>query len=162
MEIGAVMECLIFALVIGFKIDEIEKEKKRAQTELLKKSIEASEMKMTALKAQMNPHFIFNALNSIHSFIIKNDQKSASSYLTKFAKLTRSILKYSDAKTITLNEELTSIERYIALEKLRLSNSFEYKITIDSKIDLNTIQVPPLFLQPYICLLYTSPSPRDA
>ncbi len=150
MEIGAVIECFIFALVIGYKIDEIEKEKNQVQIQLLEKSIEASEMKMTALKAQMNPHFIFNVLNSINHFIIKNDKKSAANYLTKFAKYIRSTLNNSNERTISLKQELASIKRYITLEKLRIHNGFEHSIEVSPSINQSDLKVPPLFLQPYV------------
>ncbi len=150
MEVGAVLESLIFAIILGYRMDYLEKEQKKSKIRLLEKTIEASDMKMKALKAQMNPHFIFNVLNSINNFIIKNNKKEASEYLTKFAKLVRSVLDHSEAKTISLQQELISIEQYISLEKLRIKNGFDFQLIIARDINIKKIQIPPLFLQPYI------------
>lgn len=150
MEVGAVFESLVFALILGYRMDILEKEQKKFKIQLLQKTIEASEMKMKALKAQMNPHFIFNVLNSINNFIIKNNRQDASDYLTQFAKLIRSILNHSEVNTISLQSELQSIDRYVNLEKLRISNSFDYQLTISKEVNPEKIEVPPLFLQPYI------------
>ncbi len=150
MEIGAIIESLIFALVIGYKINAVEKEKNTAQVQLLQKSIEASELKIVALKAQMNPHFIFNALNSINNFILKNNVEEASDYLTKFSKLIRKILKNSSEATIMLREEIATLKAYIQLEQLRIDKGFEFTFYNRSQMDLDTLRVPPLFLQPYV------------
>ncbi len=150
MEMGAVIESLIFALVIGYKINAVEKEKNMAQVQLLQKSVEASELKIVALKAQMNPHFVFNALNSINNFILKSNTEEASDYLTKFSKLIRKILKNSSETTITLREEIEMLKTYIQLEQLRMDDGFEFTFCNHQQIDLDALQVPPLFLQPYV------------
>ncbi|TPN84648.1 sensor histidine kinase [Aquimarina algicola] len=150
MQIGAIIEGLIFALIVGYKFNEIERKKRLAQIQLLNKSIEASELKVTALKAQMNPHFIFNVLNSINNFILKNEKELASDYLTKFAKLVRVILKNSSQATVSLKEELDTIKTYVNLERLRVEDGFDLIITNDQNLDLNQIEIPPLSLQPYV------------
>ena len=150
MEIGAIIEGLIFALVVGYKFNEIERKKKLTQIQLLEKSVEASELKITALKAQMNPHFIFNVLNSINSFILKNEKEKASDYLTKFAKLIRTTLKHSSQSTISLKDELDTIYTYVKLEKLRVYEGFDLVINNFQGLNLDLIKIPPLSLQPYI------------
>ncbi len=157
LEVGAIIESICFALSTGYRINEIEIEKKEAELQLLQKSIETAELKaeayeakVVALKTQMNPHFIFNALNSIHHYIITNDSQQASSYLIEFSSLIGTILKNSSETTITLQEEIDTIERYISLEKMRIQNGFIYQYECDPNVALDTILVPPLFLQPYI------------
>lgn len=119
----------------------------RKQAELQKQT---SELEMQALRSQMNPHFIFNCLNSINRFILKNETETASDYLTKFSKLIRLVLNNSQHKYITLNEELDCLELYIQLEQLRFKNLFRYKIKCDEEADAEEILVPPLLLQPFV------------
>lgn len=114
----------------------------------LKKEIE--NQKIIALKSQMNPHFIFNALNSINLFIKKNDAKKASKYLNDFAKIIRKTLEYSSEDTISLSEELTLAKLYFSIENVRFSNTIAFSITVEDGIDVNNIKIPPLILQPFI------------
>jgi two-component sensor histidine kinase len=109
-----------------------------------------TEMEMQALRAQMNPHFIFNSLNSINRFILQNDRAQASEYLTKFSKLVRMILQNSQASLITLESELESLDLYLNLESLRFNYHFDYHITVPKDLDKEVLQVPPLILQPYV------------
>jgi len=148
MEIGAIIEILIFALAIGNKIKMISDEKKEAQLKVMKSSIEASEFKVIALKAQMNPHFIFNVLNSINNYILKNDIEKASDYLTKFSKLIRKVLNNSTENTISLSQEVAIIKTYIELEKMRIKGGFSF--SLEHTTDLSAVEIPPLCLQPYI------------
>jgi len=108
------------------------------------------EMEMTSLRAQMNPHFMFNSLNSIKHFIIKNDTKDASRYLSKFSQLMRLILQNSQKAMISLVSELRALELYIQLEQLRFKYKFEYRIDIDEAIDKLHTAIPPMILQPYV------------
>jgi hypothetical protein len=105
---------------------------------------------MTALRAQMNPHFIFNCLNSINRFILLNETDTASDYLTIFSKLIRTILDNSRSDLISLAQELEALELYIKMEAMRFQDSFQWTINVDSVIQLELIQIPPLILQPYI------------
>ena len=98
----------------------------------------------------MNPHFIFNSLNSIADYINKNDTKSADYYLAKFAKLMRGILENSLEKEIPLSEELKILESYIQLEMSRLQNKFGYEITTAENINPENVFVPPMILQPFV------------
>jgi tetratricopeptide (TPR) repeat protein len=110
---------------------------------------QATELEMQALRAQMNPHFIFNSLNSINRFILQNNSEQASEYLIKFSKLVRLILQNAQDSLISLESELESLELYLELEALRLENRFDYKITLSEDLDLFALKVPPLIIQPY-------------
>lgn len=111
---------------------------------------EVSETEMKALKAQMNPHFIFNSLNSISDYISKNNIKDADKYLSKFAKLMRLILENSEKKEISLEDDLKALELYMQLEALRMNNKFTYTISVDTAIDPSYTLIPPLILQPFV------------
>ncbi len=103
-----------------------------------------------ALRAQMNPHFIFNSLNSIQDFINSNDSKNANTYIVKFAKLVRMILENSRKQEVLLSEDLRALELYMQLESLRLHHGFDYEIKIDSGIDKENTLIPPLIIQPFV------------
>jgi tetratricopeptide (TPR) repeat protein len=105
---------------------------------------------MKALRAQMNPHFIFNSLNSISDYIAKNNIGAADEYLTKFAKLMRTILENSEQKEVSLASDLKALELYMQLESQRLSNKFSYEIIIDEDVDPENTLIPPLILQPFV------------
>ena len=90
-----------------------------------------TEVEMQALRAQMNPHFIFNCLNSINRYIVKSDQTTASLYLTKFAKLIRLILDNSNSKNVILTNELEALKLYIEMEALRFDKKFTYEIKVE-------------------------------
>jgi ligand-binding sensor domain-containing protein/two-component sensor histidine kinase len=109
-----------------------------------------AESEMQTLRSQMNPHFMFNTLNSINSYIIQNKTALASEYLTTFSKLMRSILDLSKQETVPLEKELNALKMYIELEALRLENKFDYSIVVDKNIDEQTLQIPSLMLQPFV------------
>jgi len=109
-----------------------------------------AEVEMQALRAQMNPHFIFNCLNSINRYIVKSDQTTASLYLTKFAKLMRLILDNSNSKNVILSNELEALRLYIEMEALRFDKKFSYEIKVEANLGPDTIEVPPLIIQPYV------------
>jgi ligand-binding sensor domain-containing protein len=108
------------------------------------------EVEMMALRAQMNPHFLFNCLNSINSFIMENDPDAASEYLTKFSRLIRLILNNSQPGAVTLASEIESIRLYVEMEAMRFNNRFSYKIIVDDELEINNIEIPPLLIQPYV------------
>jgi ligand-binding sensor domain-containing protein len=109
-----------------------------------------SEVEAKALKLQMNPHFLFNSLNAVDNYILKNEKIKASDYLSKFSKLMRQILEYSEQSHVTLAQELHTLELYISMEQLRFQERFDYSINVHSGVNSNDIKVPPLFLQPYV------------
>ena len=127
--------------------------RKLAENELRIQKLESkkqlSELEMQVLRTQMNPHFIFNSLNSINRFILQNNKLQASEYLTQFSRLVRMILQDSQCKLITLQRELESLELYLSLEALRFDNHFSYQIIVDDKVDVSAMSVPPLIIQPY-------------
>lgn len=124
-------------------------EKKEAEDRLLHTEKKMVEVEMQALRAQMNPHFIFNSLNSINRYIVKSDSATASLYLTRFAKLIRLILDNSNNKSITLSNEILALSLYIEMESIRFEKKFTYNIHVDSSIDADNTYVPPLIIQPY-------------
>lgn len=107
------------------------------------------DLEMQVLRTQMNPHFIFNSLNSINRFILQNNKVQASQYLTKFSRLVRMILQNSQNELITLEQELESLELYLSLEALRFDDHFTYTITVEKELDVSSLNVPPLIIQPY-------------
>jgi LytS/YehU family sensor histidine kinase len=108
------------------------------------------EVEMSALRAQMNPHFLFNSLNSINRYIVKHEPRIASEYLTKFSRLMRSVLNNSKEKLVPLKDDLDALLLYIDLESLRFTNRFELVSSIELEDDPGAIMVPPLLLQPYV------------
>lgn len=130
-----------------FRLQLKQSEKEKQIAELKQK---ASELEMQALRAQMNPHFIFNSLNSINMFILENNKLQASEYLSKFSKLVRLILQNSQEAFIPLEKELEALHLYLELESLRFDQKFEYKLTVADDVDTSMVKVPPLIIQPYI------------
>ena len=109
-----------------------------------------SEVEMKALRSQINPHFIFNCLNSIHHYMHSNDLKLAGEYLVKFSQLIRHVLETSYSRMITLGDDLQALKLYIQLEQLRLNHSFDFVITTDDFSDLDAVSIPPMLIQPFV------------
>lgn len=109
-----------------------------------------SEIEMRALRAQMNPHFIFNCLNSINRYIVKSDNATASLYLTRFSKLIRLILENSNSKKVLLSNELEALRLYIEMEGIRFDNKFSCEISLADDVFADSIEVPSLIIQPYV------------
>ena len=105
---------------------------------------------LKSMRSQMNPHFIFNALNSVNSFIAVNDERSANRYLSEFSVLMRSVLENSDEDFIPLTKEVELLELYVKLEHNRFKDKFDYQIKFDENISLDQFSIPPMLLQPYI------------
>ncbi len=120
-----------------------EKEKIRVRQQL-------ADLEMKALRSQMNPHFVFNALNSVQNFILKNDPREASRYLTKFARLMRLILENSESPMVTLAREIELLRYYTELEQLRFNHRFEFDFVIDPNLDPEAIAIPGMLIQPHI------------
>jgi ligand-binding sensor domain-containing protein len=128
-------------------LQQKEAEIKQKETEFQKKLINAQ---LSALQAQMNPHFVFNSLNSINRFIQLNEPDTASNYLTKFSRLIRLILDNSREGIISLQQELEACRLYLELETLRFAGQFRYQIEIIPPVDATQIQIPPMLIQPYL------------
>jgi len=122
----------------------------RRKNEKLLNNRKQGELQQQSLRAQMNPHFLFNSLNSINRFILQNNKSQASEYLAKFSKLVRFILQNSEADLIPLENEIETLKLYLELEALRFEYHFEYRISIDDSIETDVIKVPPLIIQPYV------------
>jgi len=138
--------CSVIFYFLKRRIDLIQ------QKEKVKRDYEKriAEVEMHALRAQMNPHFMFNSLNSINNFILKNDPDNASGYLTKFSRLMRLILDNSRSEWVKLENELKALELYIELEVVRFDNVFDFEINVAPDIDLTTTSIPPMIIQPYV------------
>jgi len=124
-----------------------EKELSRLKSEYEK---QLTELRITSLRNQMNPHFIFNSLNSIKLYIIKEDTNNAVYYLNKFSKLIRRILDTTKESSITLETELETAELYLNIENIRFDNQLNFELQVEDGINMNSIHVPPLILQPFI------------
>jgi len=136
----------LFVWLYRYRIGQIRrKEQLRSQYEKKLANVE-----MSALLAQMNPHFLFNSLNSIDSYIIRNESKKASEYLNNFARLMRLILQNSRSNYISLKDELESLDLYMQMESLRFANRFAYEIKVAPDIDISSILIPPMLIQPYV------------
>ncbi|MBW6497619.1 MAG: histidine kinase [Bacteroidales bacterium] len=137
---------LIIFGVFRYRVSRIRSQEK-IKSDFEKK---IAEVEMQSLRAQMNPHFIFNSLNSINTFILKNKTEAASDYLNKFARLIRAVLNNAKHKLVCLEDELDALKIYLELEQLRFDNRFDFSIKTDKFLDTNRVYVPPLLLQPYV------------
>jgi hypothetical protein len=145
--------CILAFVLIRWRIRTVrkqEQEKAKQQQEKSRIEKEILELEAKALRAQMNPHFIFNCMNSIKSLIQKNEPEKAIDYLTTFSKLIRTIFQNSDKREITLHDEIETCRLYTQLESMRFSNKLTYNFDIAEEIDFKSILVPPLILQPFI------------
>ncbi len=140
---GATLEITIFALGLAYKINQEQKEKLYFQRESFINNNKA-------LRAQINPHFIFNSLGSIQQLILSNKKESAIQYLSKFSSLTRNLLENSIETTLVLSDEINLLKKYIELESLRFDNNLDYKIDIAKEIDPYTLEIPMLIVQPFV------------
>ncbi|MBL0912291.1 MAG: histidine kinase [Bacteroidia bacterium] len=122
-----------------------ERERKKAEIDRM-----LAESQLSALQAQMNPHFIFNAINSIQNYILRKKEDDAYNYLAKFGRLIRMVLQQSREKKITLDQELETLALYVELEQLRFRNRFQYRVEIGPDIDTFDIEIPVMLIQPYI------------
>ncbi|GAB3019328.1 hypothetical protein GCM10027051_25510 [Niabella terrae] len=126
-----------------------EEASRKAQFEILKQERKTIEAQLKSLRLQMNPHFLFNSLNAIQQLILSGEDTAATRYLSKFSRMLRLVLLHSDRETVTLKEELETLELYIALEALRFKESFGYRIQCDSNIDADEINIPAMLIQPF-------------
>lgn len=134
-----------YSIQAAKRVKKIEAQKQQL---LLEEQLGRS--KLTALRAQMNPHFFFNALNTIQAYIFTNEKAKAGNYLSKFSMLTRRILEMSETETIMLHEEIEAMKLYLDLEKMRFGNDFEYTIHTHMLSDSANIEIPSMILQPFI------------
>lgn len=138
--IGSLVLIALLLLLVAYTQYKSVKQQKYANNLLALKS----------LRTQMNPHFIFNALNSVNSFIASNDERTANKYLSDFSQLMRAVLENSDEDFIPLAKEIELLELYVQLEHARFQNKFDYTITIDENLKIGEFVIPPMLLQPYV------------
>ena len=138
---------LVILLLAGFVILEIRNRAKQKQHHLEKRNLE-NEQKL--LRAQMNPHFIFNSLNTVQGYISANNSFVAMRFLSKFGQLLRDILENSRKSLISLENELKTLELYIDMERQRANNAFDYTLEVDNAIDPGNVAIPPLIIQPFV------------
>lgn len=159
--VGGIVVALITAFIFRYILLRRKNEKQRLEHKLELQQLEnenakiefqkqSSELEMQALRAQMNPHFIFNCLSSINRFILINQTEEASDYLTKFSRLIRMSLHNSQKSFISLEDELESLRLFLELEQLRFKNSFVYSITFINTIETSSVFLPPMLIQPFV------------
>jgi hypothetical protein len=123
---------------------------KKKQRQEFERKVEMSKIELKALRSQMNPHFIFNSLNSIQHYIFHTRSDEAIKYLNKFARLVRIILNNSEKPTVTVGEDIEALRLYLELEQMRFEGKFDYEIIIDESVDADYDIMPPLLMQPYV------------
>jgi tetratricopeptide (TPR) repeat protein len=140
---------LILFAISSFFLYKRKRDAEQKQKEI-SLSLQVSETEMKALRSQMNPHFIFNALQSIQTFLLGHQSEEANTYLLKFAKLMRLVLENSQHSEVPLKEDMQALELYMQLESIRLKHPFTYQFHIDDSINIEDDCIPPLILQPFV------------
>jgi len=140
---------VLFALIYAFFMMRIYNIKKKQRLDFERK-VEMSKIELKALRSQMNPHFIFNSLNSIQHYIFNTKIEEAIKFLNKFARLVRIILNNSERPTVTVGDDLEALKLYLELEQMRFEDKFEYEIIVDDSVDTDYDIMPPLLMQPYV------------
>ena len=138
---------LLAGIILTLIFSRIKLRQKHVQAQLEKKNLETEQR---LLRSQMNPHFIFNSMNSIQSYISGNDSFTAMTYLSKFAQLMRNILDNSRKSLIALSDEINTLELYMELERIRFNKKFDFKITVEPGLPPETIYIPPMLIQPFV------------
>lgn len=158
MAVGAGLIALLIVLLAGLQMNRMRSKRK---AELLAAQLQQNEeesrwkeelrqSQMSALKSQMNPHFIFNAMNSVQSLFYADEKEKASKYLGKFSKLMRSVLEMSDQPTVSLYKEIDALTSYLDLENLRFEGNFNFNIIVNENIDDEMVKIPSMLIQPYV------------
>jgi len=137
-------------LIIAIAILLVRQNRLSTRQRLAEMDHKVSEMTQRNLRQQMNPHFIFNTLNSIQYYVFQNDKIASNNYMTKFASLIRKTLENSQHTAIPIKEELDALELYLELESLRFKEKFNWKITVDEEIDSLLYKIPTMLIQPYV------------
>ena len=146
--------CILCFSLLGYSIykfrtNQLKKENQR-QLHLINMERQLSDLEKSALQAQMNPHFIFNALNSIQNYILKNDRKKAVEFLSRFARLVRHSLNASVGGNVLVQEEISILENYLTLEQERFNHRFTFEILVPDALENELIEFPPMLIQPYV------------
>lgn len=144
----AAVAVVFLILVIGFLyVNRLQAERK---AQMLQVEGDLRESRMKAIRSQLNPHFIFNALNSIQYLFYSGDKKTASQFMGDFATLMRNVLDMSSKAEVSISEEQKMLSHYLDLEKMRMENAFEYSFEIDETLDVEKVKLPTMLLQPYV------------
>jgi LytS/YehU family sensor histidine kinase len=145
---------ILLLLLLAYSVFRWQLKKTKRENQLILDKInlekDLNESKLIAIKSQMNPHFFYNALNTIQSFILSNDKKQALTYLAKFSALTRKILVMTEKENISIAEEVKTLKLYLDIEKARFEENFNYEINISENIDSENTKIPSMLLQVYI------------
>ena len=152
---GLVLVVLVLLIMVLFRwrfsvIRRREQEKSALQRRVAEKELESLKSQLTALQAQMNPHFIFNSLTAIQNFILSNESDEAVSYLIRFSRLMRLILESSQQRFVSLEQEESMLRHYIELQRLRFDQGFDYEVEFGEGITPELVDIPPLLTQPFI------------
>ncbi|CAN5392218.1 hypothetical protein BH09BAC5_BH09BAC5_24720 [soil metagenome] len=151
MSIWFILILIIFSIsVVWISANYFVRKKQKRTEEKSETEKRIAELRLSALRAQMNPHFIFNAINSIQHFVLQNDSEHAYNYLAKFSNLIRLVLDQSQSESIPLDHELKMLKLYIELEQLRFERPFTYKIEVDSELQDENIKIPGMLVQPFV------------
>ena len=145
---GLLIATIIFT-IFRFRLSQIRKKAQAAQ-EQLELENHLLQLEQKALQLQMNPHFIFNALNTAQSLFMSDDQTAARSLISKFAKLMRAILLHSRETSIPLRDEIDLLENYLAIEQFSRPNKFDFKIRVADELDVDELMIPPMMIQPFV------------
>ena len=140
-----ILSALVVLVIYIFYLRKLRKVEERYELERKQASLQ-----LTAIRAQMNPHFIFNVMNSIRNYMQNHDLKSAEKYLVSFSKLVRYTLDNSDMQIVTLEEELASLKNYVELEMQQFEDGFDFSVKVDDEIDLSDYELPSMLLQPFV------------
>lgn len=136
----------LMSILIKYRLKRVELRNEKISN--LNKTL--TSLKLKALRAQMNPHFTFNVMNSIQHFIASNNAEAANRYLSRFSKLIRLILNNSERTVVPLADEIKALELYLELEVMRFEERFEYTITVDKSLEVTEVEIPSMLIQPYV------------
>jgi sensor histidine kinase YesM len=142
--------CLIIISMVFLLFQKRNQVNKEKYLQKLQNAQKIMELEQEALKAQMNPHFIFNCLNAIQHYIIEKDVMSANKFISSFAGLIRQALDNSGRKSISINEEITFLKSYIEIEQNRFEDRFLYQLNVGNEIETDLLQIPPMLIQPFV------------
>lgn len=144
--LGVLLLVVVVLYIFRYRFRVAQREKEKSDS--LNRNL--LNLKLKALRAQMNPHFTFNVMNSIQHFILHKDDESAHRYLSKFSRLIRTILNNSETDTVPVAEEIKALGLYLELESMRFEQQFGYEINVDENIDANEVLIPSMLIQPYV------------
>lgn len=140
------------ASICSAKVAKVLAQQATAEKEKRVKELDAlmKESRLVALQSQMNPHFIFNAMNSIQRFTLQNDVENANRYISRFSRLLRMVLQHSEKNAITLEEEMQMLQLYLEIESLRMNGLFNFSLDADEEIETDAVKIPGMMVQPFV------------